>query len=441
MRADEPLAALSATGRLLINGQVLNAETTEPIKTFRVIPGVRYNGRRGSRSSIAVWQPHMIREMTDGKFEWPRTRGYDEMRFRIEADGYRPATTTWLGKGGPHLRMKVHLRPEPGISGVVTTPDSEVAAQAVLAIGLPNRGVRLTGCQVKGHGEKPLERLSDQWRRPQSVESDDAGKFLLPFETDQSAMLCVVHPSGYLQMPYADFARRVVGTEEPIQLQLQPWATIEGRVLWKDVPGSGAEISLSAMRGHIYPELITVSQSTRTDQIGNYKFRFVPPGSVQIGHNVASPPGPREANAIFQYPVEVLDLTAGQSKVFNFGGAGIEVTGKLTGLRSYESVSISIQPPAPDAWRDPVGNVRGVNGRQAGYLNLKKSDYASLYFRDNLSVEEDGSFKITDVMTGKYNFWVIGATGAAEFNVRTDSQPQLDIGTIMVKPSPAAIPK
>ena len=127
--------------------------------------------------------------------------------------------------------------------------------------------------------------------------------------------------------------------------------------------------------------------------------------------------------------------------MFNFGGEGIEVTGKLTGLPSYESVSISIQPPAPDAWRARLGNVRGVNGLQAGYAALRKSDYASLYFRDNLSVEKDGSFKIGDVMTGKYNLWVNGATGAAAFNVGTDSQPQLDIGTIMVKPSPAAIRK
>ena len=295
MRADEPMTALTASRRLLINGQVLNAETAEPIKTFRVIPGVRFNGSPGSRSSIAVWQPHMIREMTEGKFEWPRTRGYDEMRFRIEADGYRAATTTWLGKGGPHLRMKVHLRPEPGISGFVKTPDGEVASQAVLAIGLPNRGVRLTGCQVVGHNEKPLERLSDQWRRPQSVETDDAGKFLLPFETDQSAILCVVHPSGYLQMPFTDFARQVVGAEDAIQLQLQPWATIEGRVWWKDAPGVAAEISINAMRGHVYPVLITVTENTRTDRKGRYKFRFVPPGSVQIGHNVALPPGSRDA--------------------------------------------------------------------------------------------------------------------------------------------------
>lgn len=436
--ADETQTA--AARRLLIDGEVLNADTGEPVETFRVIPGVRYNRAPGVRGNLAVWQPHMIREMTDGEFHWPRTRGYDEMRFRIEADGYRPATTTWLGKGGPHLRMKVHLRPDAGIEGIVLQPDGTPAVGATLAIGLPNRGIRLEGCQVVGHKGSVPGRLSDQWRIPQTVETDEQGKFVLPYETDAAAVLCVVHQSGYFEQNCVDFTDSIANINGPVQIKLHNWSRVQGRVLWKDTPGVAEKIRATVHCNEPYPGLIASTSNVNADQKGNYTFAYLPPGDVQLGHEVKSTADagesvkPKMSNVVYEYPIQYVSLEPGQNAQVDFGGEGSEIIGRLQGLKSYEQVSISIRPPAPNVWgQQRIGNGRGGNDLQQGYAWLQATEYAPLYFRENLPVNEDGTFAIQDVMTGDYNLWVQGAAGSSQFTVE-EANVKFSIGTIHVKP-------
>ncbi len=437
------------TPRLLIDGQVLDATSGKPVEVFRVIPGVRYNRSPGVRGNIAVWQPHMIREMKDGAFQWPRTRGYDEMRFRIEADGYRPATTTWLGKGGPHLRMKVHLRADPGIEGVVLAPDGTPASGAVLAIALPNRTVRLDGCQVDGQDSPLPERLSDQWRRPQLVRANEQGEFLLPFETDNAAQLCIVHQSGYFERDFNDFTDDLSDQPGPITIELERWGRVDGRVIWKDKPEPEATISATIHRNEPYPGLIEARDMAITDAQGNYSFAYLPSGNVQLGHSVKQPAvdskspvetnskelGPKNTgSANYEYPVQNVSVTVGRALKVDFGGEGSEVIGRLTGLPGYENVTISIRPPAPDVWRwNRFGN-RGANEMQRGFEALQAAPYASLYFRSKLSVADDGTFRIKDVMTGRYNLWVEGASGTKQFTLKSGDDSPLDLGTIQVRP-------
>ena len=439
-RADEKKPA--AARRLLIDGEVLDAVTGEHVKSFRVIPGVRYNRAPGVRGNLAVWQPHMIREMTDGNFQWPRTRGYDEMRFRIEADGYRPATTTWLGKGGPHLRMKVHMRPDSGIVGIVLKPDGTLAVGAILALGLPNRGIRLKGYEVVGHNGDPPDRLSDRWRIPQTVETDLHGNFVLPYETDAAAVLCVVHESGYFEQNCVDFTESLADRADAVQIQLHDWSHIAGRVLWKNKPGSGERIRATVRRNEPYPELITAFSEIEADQTGRYSFDYLPPGDIELGHKVKSPEtDSKKTNknkmpqAVYEYPILYETLEPGQNAEVDFGGEGSTIVGRLSGLKSYEQVSISIRPPAPNVWgqQKQLGNLQGGNNLQQGYATLQATAYAPLYFRENLSVNADGTFTINDVMTGDYNLWVQGAAGSSQFTVK-ESNTKFSIGTVHVKP-------
>ena len=436
--AEEPVLTAAESRRLLIDGEVLDAQTSEPVKTFRVIPGVRYNRLPGSRGSLAVWQPHMIREMNDGVFQWPRTRGYDEMRFRIEADGYRAATTTWLGKGGPHLRMKVHLRPDAGIEGVVLTPKGKLAQGAMLAVALPNRSIRLRGYEVEGHDQQPMSKLSDQWRQPPTIKTNEQGEFVLPYETDPSAVLCVVHETGYLEDSFLNWASVTDESNDTVMVQLEPWARIRGRVHWNDQPGRQETINFSVHRDTPYPGLIESFMSIQADDQGRFLFSHVPPGRVQISHVVTSnDEAPKRSSSGLEYPRENVLLKPGQTKRVIFGGDGMDVVGKLTGLQSYQDVTLSIRPPAPDVWNmKRFGGNAIVNEVQRGYEALQASSYAPLYFRESLPVSDDGSFRIKNVMTGQYNIWVQGATGSSEFQLTSSHKSPLDIGAIKVQPSP-----
>ena len=106
-----PVESVDAATRsmLLIDGIVLDAATLEPIAKFTVTPGSLSTDDQGK--ATIRWRDNLKREMNDGRLLWPRTSGFSVMRFRVTAQGYRPATTQRIWRGGPHTRMKVRLQP------------------------------------------------------------------------------------------------------------------------------------------------------------------------------------------------------------------------------------------------------------------------------------------------------------------------------------------
>src|SRR4051812_17004678 len=162
---DQPLVALS----------VLDEETSDPVERFLVIPGVPYSGT--DQRSVAAWQPHLVREATGGRYEWPQERSYERFRLRVEADGYRPSTTAWLRRSDGPREVTLRLRRDPGIRGVILSPDGSPAAGATLGVALPNRRLRLTGRTIEHAGESPAEKLVDRWRQPITTRADAGGRF------------------------------------------------------------------------------------------------------------------------------------------------------------------------------------------------------------------------------------------------------------------------
>ena len=420
----------------LIDGHVVDTETGEPIESFRVLPGTPYRAAEGD-APIAAWQPRMIQEMKEGVLRWPRTRGYKQMRFRVEADGYRPATTNWLGVGGPYMRLKVHLRRDPGIEAIVITPDGTPAKDATVAIGQPNRGVRLDGCRIAGIDKPPSSRLSDQWRQPQTVRTSADGHCVVPPESDPIAVLCVVHPDGFLEMPLEAFIN--AARQSPVELQLRPWGRVRGKVIWKDKPGAGALVSATVHRHKGYPGMIEAYPNVTSAADGDFALDYLPPGTVQLGHRVKLPEGTKlsPTGAVYEYPIFHIDVRAGQTLNVDIGGTGIEVIGKLAGVDSFDDVTIAIQPPAPDVFNwARFGNMGGGNDLQKGFAALRASSFAPLYFRGSLPVAKDGTFRIENVMTGKFNLVVSGsAAGATSFDATSFGDNPIDLGTIQVKPA------
>ncbi|WP_182870822.1 hypothetical protein [Stieleria mannarensis] len=106
-----PIESVDAATRAmwLIDGGVIDSVTSEPIGDFIVTPGslsVDDSGR-----STVRWRDNLKREMKAGRLRWPRTSGFSVMRFRVTADGYRPAVTQRIWRGGPHTQIMVRLVP------------------------------------------------------------------------------------------------------------------------------------------------------------------------------------------------------------------------------------------------------------------------------------------------------------------------------------------
>ncbi len=182
----------SSTTEYVVAGRVVDAETGEPVKLFRVLPGVPFRSWRAEDETLAVWQPHLVREMKDGVLSWPRKRGYEKFCLRIEAEGYQPATSPWTGRKQPQITPEIRLQRAKYIKGVVLNSDGRAAAGATMSVSLPNSPVRLDGCRFQRQEEAP-ESLSDWWRIPRMMKCDEQGRFEIPIETDPTAVLCMVH--------------------------------------------------------------------------------------------------------------------------------------------------------------------------------------------------------------------------------------------------------
>ncbi|MCG8649083.1 MAG: hypothetical protein MI861_04585 [Pirellulales bacterium] len=427
------------TSDLLIAGEVVDAETGLPIQHFRALPGTPYSG---SDSDIAVWQPHLIREFSNGRLAWPRKRAYKKLRLRIEAEGYATAMSDWTGREKPQTNPVIRLRRAKMIQGVVLGPDGRPAAGATLSISLPNSTVRLDGFRFQRNDQTP-EKLSAWWRNPRMWRCDDQGRFELPLDPDPSAVLCVVHREGYFDQPLDDFAKRAEQPDGEVAVVLERWARIDGQVLWLDRPGVGETVTLTIHKDRAYPGMITAYPTVVADEEGHYKFEFVPPGFVSIHHRVKLPKGVvlSPLGVRFDYPSFRKRLLPGEQVKLDIGGPGMVVTGKLSGLVSYQGVTLSIAPPAPETFSwSKMGMSGGATDLIKGYQALSKSPYGPLYFREQIPVAPDGTFRIENVMTGEYQLRVVGAIAAHKFTVSSLDGNSVDLGTIAAAPSIAPAP-
>ena len=115
------------------------------------------------------------------------------------------------------------------------------------------------------------------------------------------------------------------------------------------------------------------------------------------------------------------------------GGKGAAITGKLTGLDSYEGVTFRCHPDAP-SMRNPEG--------WSAWISLKNSPEGALFFRDGVQVEQDGTFRIPTVLTGYYQIFFTKAdekshlaTGSFRVESEDHNVPDLfyDIGEFQVR--------
>lgn len=111
-----PVESVDAATRSmwLIDGTVIDADTSEKIKKFTVTPGSLSTDESGK--STIRWRSNLKREMTDGRLRWPRTSGFSVMRFQVTADSYVPITTQRIWRGGPHTRIVVRMKQTKEIS-------------------------------------------------------------------------------------------------------------------------------------------------------------------------------------------------------------------------------------------------------------------------------------------------------------------------------------
>lgn len=436
--------------------RVVDAATGEPIPEFIALAGTSHMEDIGWQ-----WQSHTIHAFADGKLQWPPPgrRGYREQVLRVEAKRYKPFLTPPIkqlsreeapqlggapdvarnlpgpyvihGRPGEPGTLDIRLERDPGVTGRVMTPTSDPAADAQIAVATAARTVRIKDGKISLRPLEPDAGQRDRWSRPASVTADRQGRFKLSTELSPAAV-AIAHPAGFAAMSFEDLL-------DGADVILEPWGEIEGRVMWGDVPGVGETIDIGARTrvGRQFHLILSMHESVETDAQGRFHVRNVPPGLAQVSR-VMRPPG---TEGVSYRPIQFVEVNAGKPTPLVFGGKGRPVLGRLSGRDNWERVRIHIAPNAPS-----MGFMTGgKDPAWAAYGQFLASPAGKNYVKNDISVKDDGSFRIADVPPETYQLFVDeiregGKTtriGYGRFTIETipgsESDEPFDLETIEIR--------
>jgi hypothetical protein len=347
---------------LVISGKVVDAETREPIKRFRVVPGVR------SSADHMNWIHSESFVVIGGGYRLQRSRGDFAHMVRVEADGYHGAVSRDIKSDEGRVSIDFALKRGTNVVAKIVTPRNRPAAGARIALGVGGSQINIKNGEIEDHSTYCARETAD-----------DAGRFHFPAQ-DTEFQLVITHPSGFAHIKSPadwDLARII---------RLEPWARVEGTFRVGKRAVGNVPISLNVFSGpHSYgpgvPSIFTQHQATSGSD-GRFMFERVIPGRGRIGRGITLlvNDGATEVTSSCEI---VADFPAGKLVQIDLGGSGRPVVGRL-------------RPP-----KDFAGKVRWnfalVN---AGSENL---DARATSPHLTATVDRDGKFRIDDVPSGRYS--------------------------------------
>jgi hypothetical protein len=348
---------------LVVSGKVVDAETKQPIKVFRVVPGIR------SGESPVYWAGYESFAAADGQFQIRDKRGGLAHLVRIEADGYRPAVSRDIASNEGTVAIDFELRSGKNIVAKVVTPRNRHAAGANVALAFAGAQIHLINNEAPDGPTYCARAITD-----------DTGRFQFPPQ-DHRFQLIITHPSGYAQLNSSgdwELARII---------HLRPWARVEGTFRVGQVPVTNAKISMNFDRpphvmGDDRPDVIAHYHTT-TGPGGRFVFDRVIPSRGRIGRMLA-PTGAQGAMAMDSSCMITTSFVGGQTAQVGLNGAGSPVVGKLLppeGLIEkirWSVAEVQVQPDRP-----------GANN-----------------FQVTARVDREGKFRIDDMPPGNYSLSV-----------------------------------
>jgi hypothetical protein len=393
-----------------ITGRVIDAESGRPIANCRMIPASVYR----DDSDTITWQSQYLKNFTDGRYLYETDRPRQKMKLRIEADGYRPAITRVVNKSEKSVELDVKLVRET-YRGVVRMPNGQPAVNAQLAIATWTNEIKVQSSKLTYFGHAS--------RLRKVVESDALGRFELPAEIDTS-VLVVAHKSGYAEVrtvePSAtEKAREGVqpGAPSPprdnqaLEITLQPWGRVEGRVLMGETPVVGAKYWVyQARTDNVH---VRAHHNVETDANGRFVVQQIPPGAHGICQRYAENSDGKGSHSMAGLVVR-FEIPPGKTAALELGGRGRTLIGKLvlpTGFPykvDWSKVSLQVALQAP-RFRSRLG---GSNEAGISWSNFRQTEEGKLYRRDQVTIAADGSFRIKGLPAAEYQL-TVNASGEA----------------------------
>ena len=360
------------------------------------------------------------------------------------------------------------------VTGIIRNADEQPAVGAAVYIAMPrdpaiDRQLRevsaraMAGERIPPNGwpkapDTIVKVYEEKW--PDTAQSADAeGKFTYP-NVREPWRLVARTPAGYAEVSSEDFKRNNG------QVILQPWGKVEGRLLIGDKPQPGENITLArtGSRDDWVAMNIQHNLPCITDKDGKFVFNAVAPGESWLSWQPK-----RKQLRIIRHTL--VDVEPGKTFTIDIGGKGRPVIGRAAVIpsnapderiiwdnarrqsasASYHNV-IGTTMPVPPEWPKMTQQQRDAWETDWGKTPAGK-EYRSHRWSEEFDINPDGTFRINDLVPGKYGaqfrlFHNENGFGEdlvdcrAEFTVpplpagadRTDEP--LDLGTIPAKLQP-----
>jgi protocatechuate 3,4-dioxygenase beta subunit len=338
---------------LRLHGNVVDAKTGEPIKSFKLFAGwPRQVLRNGSLTNEgAQWDSYNPRSFQKGVFDWSftrppimGTREPPDILLKAEADGYGPAISRLFKATERDAEFQFRLEPPVYLPGTVRFKDGKPAAGAQIFAAA-------NIWDVQTHNGRVLGRRSGQAEVP--VKTDEEGHFKLPAPTEPQQLL-VWHEAGFAELDDATLRRSP-------EITLSRWGHVEGTLKRGTQVAAHEPVGLCfpsqweqsgqhvRMRQHFF-----LNYQANTDDTGHFVFDCVPPGEVAV---TRIEPVNRPQN--FGLPLgdiwggcrlTVARLSENQELKLDVGGNGRAVVGRFSATNGVAQWLLSVVaklPPVP----------------------------------------------------------------------------------------------
>ncbi len=285
---------------------MIDSETKRPIKSFRVIPGNRYD------APDPIWQRQSSMVATDGHYQFQSRYDAPAYLFRVEADGYLPSESRDIKSTAGKVWIDFELTKGQDIDGIVLTPDGLPAAGAKVAMGVAGSQIIMINGDVDSQSTYAARQ-----------ETDRTGRFHFP-PPGGGCYLVISHPSGYAQyQPTLKSNRRVI--------HLDPWTRVEGVYRIGGKPQANIEISINrgdTMVYGVHVAHISTEDEATTGPDGRFVFERVMAGNGWIGRRIVFMVNSGAGEVTWSHSVP-LKFPLGKTIHVDLGGNGRTVSGKL----------------------------------------------------------------------------------------------------------------
>ncbi|MDY0356554.1 MAG: Clp protease N-terminal domain-containing protein [Sedimentisphaerales bacterium] len=289
------------------------------------------------------------------------------------------------------------------ISGRVLDPNGVPAAGAQVAWIDADRSVSITDGRLMAprFGKREGGAI---------IETDERGHFRFEEEPNDGFSLLAAHDAGFALIGSEDFAQDRV-------IRLERWGRVEGRVAEGREP-AGDKIWMGGLPNSTwFKHRRDYHDETLCDSEGQFTFKRVPPGWFEVGYLINN--GDSSASLTSRTPVVV---APGETATVTLGGEGRPVIGRFVpppdwegpiyfgaGLRALDTARPD--PPRPADY-DQMTQRRQQEWLKQWHQTPEAEEYLKAVWHNpnqrhyTFCVADDGTFRIEDVIPGKYSLTV-----------------------------------